>query len=62
MRKQGSVDADFESAPDESLAYVGLGGLAARGLGYEPISPRTGAPQIDWDVTVEHANATRCTY
>jgi hypothetical protein len=27
-----------------------------------PVSPRTGAPQIDWDVAVERANATQCTY
>lgn len=27
-----------------------------------PTSPRSGAPQVDWDVAVERANATRCTY
>lgn len=27
-----------------------------------PTSPQTGAPQIDWDVSVERANATQCTY
>jgi hypothetical protein len=27
-----------------------------------PTSPRPGAPQIDWDVSVERANATQCTY
>ncbi|MDZ4717363.1 MAG: hypothetical protein SH847_02755 [Roseiflexaceae bacterium] len=27
-----------------------------------PTTPKSGAPQIDWDVTVERANATQCTY
>ncbi len=27
-----------------------------------PTSPRNGAPQIDWDVAVERASATNCTY
>ena len=27
-----------------------------------PTSPQLGAPQIDWDVSVERANATQCTY
>ncbi len=27
-----------------------------------PTSPRTGAPQIDWDVAVERASAANCTY
>ncbi|WP_222930326.1 hypothetical protein [Larkinella punicea] len=27
-----------------------------------PTSPRSGAPQIDWDIFVERANATHCTY
>ena len=27
-----------------------------------PTSPRSGAPQLDWDVAVERANATQCTY
>lgn len=27
-----------------------------------PTSPRSGAPQVDWDVGVERANATQCTY
>lgn len=27
-----------------------------------PTSPRNGAPQIDWDVSVERASATNCTY
>jgi hypothetical protein len=27
-----------------------------------PTSPQVGAPQIDWDVAVERANATQCTY
>ena len=27
-----------------------------------PTSPQTGAPQVDWDVAVERANATQCTY
>ena len=27
-----------------------------------PTSPRTGAPQIDWDVEVERANANFITY
>ena len=25
-------------------------------------SPRTGAPQLDWDVAVERANNNQCTY
>jgi hypothetical protein len=25
-------------------------------------SPQAGAPQVDWDVAVERANATQCTY
>ncbi|GAB2546611.1 hypothetical protein [Spirosoma aerophilum] len=27
-----------------------------------PTSPQVGAPQIDWDVHVERASATHCTY
>lgn len=27
-----------------------------------PTSPRNGAPQIDWDVAVERASASNCTY
>ncbi|MDQ4044179.1 MAG: hypothetical protein M3173_01845 [Chloroflexota bacterium] len=27
-----------------------------------PTSPRSGAPQLDWDVSVERANANTCTY
>jgi hypothetical protein len=27
-----------------------------------PTTPRSGAPQIEWDVEVERADATRCTY
>jgi len=27
-----------------------------------PTSPQSGAPQLDWDVAVERANATTCTY
>jgi hypothetical protein len=27
-----------------------------------PTSPQIGAPQVDWDVAVERANATYCTY
>lgn len=27
-----------------------------------PTSPQSGAPQIDWDVSVERANATHSTY
>jgi hypothetical protein len=27
-----------------------------------PTSPQVGAPQLDWDVMVERANATQCTY
>ena len=27
-----------------------------------PTSPQAGAPQIDWDVSVERADASRCTY
>ena len=27
-----------------------------------PTSPRSGAPQLDWDVTVERADSSRCTY
>lgn len=27
-----------------------------------PTSPRSGAPQLDWEVAVERANATQCTY
>jgi hypothetical protein len=27
-----------------------------------PTSARSGAPQIDWDVAVERADATHCTY
>lgn len=27
-----------------------------------PTSPKVGAPQIDWDVAVERASATHCTY
>lgn len=27
-----------------------------------PTSPRVGNPQVDWDVAVERANATHCTY
>jgi hypothetical protein len=27
-----------------------------------PTSPRVGAPQIEWEVGVERANATQCTY
>jgi glycyl-tRNA synthetase alpha subunit len=27
-----------------------------------PTSPQTGNPQVDWDVAVERANATQCTY
>ena len=27
-----------------------------------PTSPQVGAPQLDWDVAVERANATQCTY
>jgi hypothetical protein len=27
-----------------------------------PTSPQVGGPQLDWDVAVERANATSCTY
>ena len=27
-----------------------------------PTSPQVGAPQIDWDVAVERASSTQCTY
>lgn len=27
-----------------------------------PTTPRPGAPQIDWDVAVERASDTQCTY
>ena len=27
-----------------------------------PTSPQVGNPQLDWDVGVERANATQCTY
>ena len=27
-----------------------------------PISPKPGAPELDWEVAVERANATQCTY
>ncbi len=27
-----------------------------------PTTPRVGAPQLDWDVAVERASATHCTY
>jgi hypothetical protein len=27
-----------------------------------PSSPQPGNPQLDWDVAVERANATQCTY
>jgi hypothetical protein len=27
-----------------------------------PSSPRPGAPQLDWEVAVERANSTQCTY
>ncbi len=27
-----------------------------------PTSPQSGAPQLDWDIAVERANATQCTY
>lgn len=27
-----------------------------------PTSPQVGAPQIDWDINVERANATQVTY
>jgi hypothetical protein len=27
-----------------------------------PTSPQIGAPQLDWDVAVERANANACTY
>jgi hypothetical protein len=28
----------------------------------QPTSPAPGAPQVDWDVAVERASATLCTY
>jgi hypothetical protein len=27
-----------------------------------PITPKRGAPELDWDVAVERANASQCTY
>jgi hypothetical protein len=27
-----------------------------------PTSPQVGAPQLDWDVAVERASSTQCTY
>ncbi|MBD0278396.1 MAG: hypothetical protein ICV81_10605 [Flavisolibacter sp.] len=27
-----------------------------------PTTPQSGNPQLDWDVAVERANATQCTY
>ena len=27
-----------------------------------PTSPKSGAPQLDWDVAVERANESQCTY
>lgn len=27
-----------------------------------PTSAKSGAPQLDWDVAVERANSTQCTY
>lgn len=27
-----------------------------------PVTPRNGAPELDWDVSVERADASNCTY
>ena len=27
-----------------------------------PVTPRSGAPELDWDVAVERATSTQCTY
>lgn len=27
-----------------------------------PTSPRSGAPQVEWEIAVERANSTQCTY
>ena len=27
-----------------------------------PITPKIGAPELDWDVAIERANASQCTY
>ncbi len=27
-----------------------------------PTTPKSGAPELDWDVAVERANASQCTY
>ena len=27
-----------------------------------PVTPKSGAPELDWDVALERASATNCTY
>lgn len=51
-------------APNQSINYFSWGWPPAWHVVWymQPTSPQSGAPQVDWSVSVERANATQCTY
>jgi hypothetical protein len=50
--------------PNETKRWFTYGWATAQHVVWYmmPTSPRSGAPQVDWDVAVERANSTQCTY
>ncbi len=51
-------------APGASKRWFTFGWPANRHIVWYmmPTSPKSGNPQIDWDVAVERASTTQCTY
>lgn len=51
-------------APNQTMNYFTWGWNPALHVVWyiQPTSPQPGAPEIDWSVSVERANATQCTY
>ena len=50
--------------PNQTRRWFTWGWPASRHMVWYiiPTSPQSGPPQLDWDVAVERANATQCTY
>lgn len=50
--------------PNASMRYFTFNWAASSHIVWYmvPTSPRSGNPQLDWDVAVERADATHCTY
>jgi hypothetical protein len=51
-------------SPNQTRRWFTFGWASSRHIVWYvvPTTPRSGAPQIDWHVAVERANATQCTY